>query len=126
MNIINFNVVKDKYKQKTIEELYNKAIDLFGKNKFITNIKIDLTSKALRGFLTAIYEVYEQKGIIRFYKDDMVTYLNNAVQISISKDVPITKDALFDSMVCDLYETRIKQYKEKNNERTRHHGRKCN
>lgn len=129
MSIVDINKVKQHYKEEKIKIAYEEAIDIFGEAKFYSDIIFDITSKSLKMFLETVYDSYKEKGILKYYQNDIKIYLNNIINKSKrEKKKTITKISLLDSLVCDLYEKRIEESKNKTTiiKRKEYHGRKCN
>lgn len=130
MSIIDFKKLKEDHKEKNIKLAYSEAIDIFGEEKFRSNITIDLTSKSLKSFLESVYNLYMEKGIIKYYQSDIKVYINDTInKVRYKKEKVVTKTSLLDSLVCDLYTRRVEESKEKSEatiKRNENNGRKYN
>lgn len=128
MIIIDFKEATQNHKEKSIKKAYDEAIDIFDEAKFYSNIVFDISSKSLKRFLEIVYDLYKEKGIVKYYQNDIVIYLHSAINKCTSdKEKAITKMSLLDSLECDLYAKRTEESKNKSLvKRDECHGRKDN
>jgi len=115
MNVIVFD--KEEIRKKRISNMYEYAINILGNAKCYENIKIDITASQLKKYLLDIYELYNSKNISKYYQKDTKFYLENLIECA-KKDNRniVTSDNLLDSLLCPLYEKRIVDTAEKNNQ----------
>lgn len=100
-------------KEEKIKELYNYAVDKLGEAKFEQGLKIDITSKDIKGYLNNVYDIYSSKNLVNYYETDVKKYIDLSIKASLNKNGKYTINQLIDSLISDTYEKRVSNKKVK-------------